>query len=475
MSRRPVNKAAKAPQAVSLDITSRSGPRHYGGILQEELHRKLSSTQKLRVFMEMRDNDPVVGAMLFAVKMLMRHVRWKAEPASDKREAVSDAEFLTSAIEDLSHTWDDFVCEILSMLVFGWAFEEIVYKIRKGPEEANSRYRSKYTDGKIGWRKFILVPQESLYKWELDPEDGAPNGMWQQPENGGINCYIPIEKALLFRTEVRKSSPEGISALRNAYVPYYYLKRLQTFEAIGVERDLNGIPMLQVPPRMMSSAATADEKTTRSNLEQMVSEIRRDEREGIVIPAEFDEQGNHTGFKLTLLSSGGQRQVDTDKIIKRYEQRIAMSVLADFVMLGLDKVGSFALASSKTNLFAVSIGAWLQSIAAVFNRYAVPRLFLLNGMRRTDYPQMMPSDIEKIPLDELGQFLGYTAKTGLITPGRALERKLRQMVGLPEPEEEDMELPAIGADGLPVEPGNGKNDKIKIDDDAEDKLPEKKV
>lgn len=426
-----------ASMPLDLTVHGRTGLKQYGGILAEELHLKLQGTQATKVYMEMRDNNAVIGAFLFAIKMLMRHAEWTVESYNDSTEAENDAVFLRECIDDLEHTWEDFISEIMSMLVFGHSFFEICYWRRDGTN-------SKFDDGRVGWKKLEIRAQETLDHWEFDQKTGDLLGMWQNAPPDFVPRYIPIEKALLFRTEVSKNNPSGYSVLRTAYPSYYMLKRIQTLEAIGCERDLAGIPVLEVPPRLLSSAATATEKATLARLQTAISEIRRDEREGLIIPSELDTEGKPTGWKFYLTNSGGQRQIDTDKIIRRYEQRIATTVLADFILLGLDKVGSFALASSKTNLFAIVIGTWMKSIAATVNRQAIPRLFRLNGLTRKNYPRIVPGDLEKIPLDEFGTFLSSLAKTGLLTPGRALERKIRQVADLPDPEEDEDELMATG-------------------------------
>jgi hypothetical protein len=33
--------------------------------------------------------------------------------------------------DDMSHTWDDFVANVLTMLTFGWQYTEICWKRRK--------------------------------------------------------------------------------------------------------------------------------------------------------------------------------------------------------------------------------------------------------------------------------------------------------------------------------------------------------
>ena len=51
---------------------------------------------------------------------------------------------------------------------------------------------------------------------------------------------IPMEKCLLFRTQTHKNNPEGRSILRNAYRSWYFKKRIEEIEGVGIERDLAG-------------------------------------------------------------------------------------------------------------------------------------------------------------------------------------------------------------------------------------------
>jgi hypothetical protein len=376
----------------------------------------------------MRDNDAVVGAILYAIESLIRQVEWTVRPADDSDAALDAARFLEECVEDMSNDWESFISETLSMLVFGFAPFEICYKVRGGDSEDVTR-RSKYNDGRIGWRKFSIRGQDTIAKWIFD-EDGVVSGMVQRVDFDEV--VIPIEKLLLFVTKNERGNPQGRSLLRNAFRSWYFLKRLQEIEAIGVERDLAGLPVLQVPPQIMTSKATTAERALRNELESIIQQIRRDEREGVILPAELDRDGKPTGFKLSLLSSGGSRQMNTDQIIRRYESRIAMSVLAEFILLGSDAHGSFALASSKTALFATSLRAILESMAATLNRFAVDRLFAYNPeFDQTLLPRFTYGDIEDRPLDEISSFLTQMTNVGLITPDAGLEEVLRENAGLP--------------------------------------------
>ena len=405
-----------------------TGLKQHGGIVREEFLRELIGTRGTKTYREMRDNDPVVGAILFAIDMLIRNVTWRVEPASEDQGHMDDAQFVTECMEDMSNTWEDTISEIMSLLPFGFSYHEVVYKKRGGDSEDPSQ-RSAYDDGRIGWRKLAPRAQETKTRWEID-DNGGIQGMYQRISSGQ-EVFIPIGRALLFRANTAKNNPEGRSILRSAYRPWYFKKQIEEIEGIGIERDLAGLPVAYVPAKIMSASATANDKAVFNAIKDIVRNIRRDEQEGVVFPGDTDESGNKL-YELELLSTGGSRQFDTSAIITRYDQRIAMTVLADFIMLGHEKVGSFALSSSKTDLFATAMGAWLKAIKAVFNRHAIPRLFRVNGMQTEEMPELNFGDIESVNLKELSEYIKNLTASGMeLFPDDALENILREHGDLP--------------------------------------------
>ena len=113
---------------------------------------------------------------------------------------------------------------------------------------------------------------------------------------------------------------------------------------------------------------------------------------------------------------------------------ISQTVLADFLFLGHEQNGSWALSSDKTRLFAMATGAYLDIIAEIFNRHAIPRLIDLNGKhfaKVTGYPELIHGDLESADLSKLGEFLKTCADLGLITPDEMLEDYLRTQASLP--------------------------------------------
>ena len=409
-----------------LEIGS-SGLRRSGGYINEEFLPQLQGVKGFKIYREMHDNDPVIGAMLYAIDKVITRLEWHVE-GDDERTA----EFIQSCIDDMSDSWDATLQNILSMLVYGWSFHEIVYKVRRG-QTGVPKTNSRFNDNRIGWRKWPVRAQETLQEWMIDPQGGIQGMIQMDPSTGGGLRRIPIEKALLFRTTTNRNNPEGYSLLRNAYRPWFYKRRIEEIEAIGIERDLAGLPMAYVPPEYLSSTASPQQKAVLSSITQIVQNVKRNEQEGIVFPSAYDEQGNRV-FDLTLLSAAGGRQFDTGGVIQRYDQRIAMSLLSDFLLLGSDRVGSFALGVAKVDLWTLAVDSIAKTIAEVVNQYAIPRLLKLNAMRTDKMPYLTYGQVSSVELTEVADFVSKLATAGVLMPDRELEAHLRSLADLPDPE-----------------------------------------
>ena len=401
----------------------RIGQRRYGGYFYEEFLKELQGKKGIEVYREMSENDDVIGAILYTIEMLIRQCDWGVEPQGTEEKDKEAAEFVESCMHDMQDTWIDTISEIMSFITFGWSYHEIVYKRRNGNSK-DPRLKSKFSDGLIGWQKLPIRAQDTLYEWEYDENDNL-TGMTQMPPPSYGLYTIPIEKALLFRTKSRKNNPEGRSVLRNAYRSWYFKRRIQEIEGIGIERDLAGLPVIHSPEGVDIFGEGEPESQIRASLEAMVTTIRRDESEGLVLPY---------GYEFELTSTGGTRQFDTNAIINRYDTRIAMTVMADFIFLGHTQTGSFALSSNKTELFSMAIGAFLDIICEEFNRNAIPQLIDLNGEHFkgiTEYPRMVHGDIEDEDIAKIAAYIRDMTGIGVLVPDDALEDYIRETGHLP--------------------------------------------
>lgn len=445
--------------AKSKSELGRIGQYRYTGTFFEEFLKELHGTRGVEVYKEMSENDPTIGGILFAVEMLIRQCDFNVDPGGSADMDKEAAEFVESCINDMEETWQDTLSEILSFLTFGWSYHEIVYKRRMGRTN-DKRTTSKYNDGLIGWRKLPIRSQDTLWEWKYEPDSDDLIGMTQAPPPNYNHITIPIEKALHFKTRNRKANPEGRSILRTAYRPWYFLKRLQSIEGIGMERDLAGFPVLTGPEDLdLWDEDDQDMAATLSAAVDIVTSIRRDAREGLVLP---------NGWKLELLSSSNRRVTDTNAVITRYEKRIAMSVMADFMFLGQSDSGSWALSSDKTRLFSLAIGTYIDIICDVFNTQAIPRLIEMNSDHFkgiTDYPRMTHGDIEDADLGKVATFVNSMIGSGVLQPDEELEKYIRQIGGLPKKLEGIDPYPAPSAQESQQDEMETRADKEDVEDE----------
>jgi len=411
-----------------LRTIGRPGLQMYNGHLAQDRLREFVGDRWLATLAEMVEMDPTIGGILQAIELLVRQVPFTVEPGNDSEDATADADFVEECLDDMSFSWADTLTEILTFLPFGWAYMEITYKYRGGDVEDPMR-QSRHSDGRVGWRKWSLRGQETRTRWEVDAEGGI-QGMWQRTPPDYKEVLIPISKSLLFRTNSRLNNPEGRSILRNAYIPWYYKTNIQRIEAVGIERDLAGLPVAWIPADYMTPNATDDKKAVFSHIQDIVTKIRQDENAGLVMPLAFDENSNQL-FDLKLLASSGGRQFDTNVTVERYNKDMTMAALADFMLLGHGQIGSFALASSKTDLFATALGAWLDVICSTINQHEIPRLLRLNGRRWQVLPKLVHGDIESMDLGELGTYVTTLAGVGVDFTSPEMQTHLLKQARLP--------------------------------------------
>lgn len=422
-----------------LDELGASGLRRQGSQIWEERLQELRGHQGRILLREMRINDPVIASVFTAVENALLQATWRVKPASDDPADQEVADFVASCLHDMSFSWHTTLQFVLQMLEQGFSLLEITYKRRLGP---HNHPPSQHNDGRIGWRKLAPRPAETIVGWEFDENGGLQAAIQELPN--GKQVKLPIQRLLLFRTTAAPAnSPEGIPIHRAMYLAWWYSQNIAEIEGIGIERDLAGIPVVYLGYDCTLQGSRSDYELAK----ELVVNLRNDEQTGVVIPKpKLGTAGEGRGMLLELLSTGGRRQYNTSDILNRYDHRKATAVLAQFIMLGVQETGSYALAKSQAELFSLAVSSWLHNIADTFNRHAIPRLLAYNTFpKASGLPKLVPSPISMPDLEAVATFITQLRTAGALTPDPELERHLRQIAHLPEPTGEPQPLPAAGA------------------------------
>lgn len=393
----------------------------FSGIVQEEFLRELRGREGYKRFDEMRRNSPIIGAMLYFHEMAVRRCSWnfsnKAAPkAKDER-----VDFLNYARENMTQSWNEFISETLSFLPFGYSLFWV-------------NYMRDQNNGLV-WDTFSPRAQNTVYQWLLNYEgqqgydpnkrNGDINGLIQQAPPSYKMETMTMDRLIHFRTRIERNNPEGISLLRNAWVPYYYCKNLQSIEAIGYERDLNGVPVIHMP-----AGANMNEDDPNSDFNkahEVIRNARNDEQAGFIEP---------DGWDIKLLSAAGKGFANISQTIERYESRMLMAMLSQFIMLGQGDVGSYSLSKDQTSIAAMIVNATADIICETFTKQEIPRILKLNGYD----PKGICLEHSPAGDTDVAMFADFLQKVKEnLTWDASDELWLRQMAGMPEKTERQIE------------------------------------
>jgi hypothetical protein len=81
-----------------------------------------------------------------------------------------------------------------------------------------------------------------------------------------------------------------------------------------------------------------------------------------------------------------------------------------------------------------------KAIADTLNRYAVPRLFAVNGWKLDQLPRFEPTNVDPPDLAQLAAFISATAGAGMQwLPDTELEKYVREIARIPEMTDEDVD------------------------------------
>lgn len=413
--------------------TGLKGAEPYGGWLYEEFLPQLRGWQGARMYREMADNDPMCGAVLFALEMLIKKVPWRVDPADQRPESIIAAERIQEGLfNDMSGTWSQMIDEATSMLTYGYSPHEIIWKQCRG-ETNDPQTTSAFKDGLLMPAALPVRSQETIYRWLFDV-DGRGNVLGLEQYRMGVadNAIIPIQKLLLFKTTNRKNNPEGRSILRTAYKTYMRKNVIEQSEGRLALRS-SGVVRVRIPSRYMEAAAGTQELALYNMYKRIADAMAQDRNGSVVLPSDKDDKGNLL-YDMDYMVADSRNVKDFTPIVDRMDARIAVSVLADFLLLGTKNVGSFALGNSKINLFALVVEALLGGIAEECGRVLLKKIWKLNALDPTTKPTLKFGSVQKADLEVLGTFIANLAKSGFVlfpSNDGKLEEHLLSLAELP--------------------------------------------
>lgn len=338
--------AARRPSGMGV-----TGLRHAGGQVYEEWKTEFRSwSQAVKIYLEMRD-DVTVGTLLDAMKLPVLAAPFTVSPAEGNTAGdQAAADWLDDNIHGMHRqAWKAHVSDCLDSIDFGWSVGEIILERRQ-----DSRFWLKNIDPR---------GQETLERWRFDDQHkDEAIAMVQRDPNTGLMIPIPLSKCVHMTFRGRKGNPQGRSLLYSLHRPWRMAKDYENFEGIGVERDVGGMPMATLPEGDISTGDM-------SKLEDGLEGMRRDENEYLITPP---------GVEVKPYGPTGSKAYDIGAIIERKKKEILGRRFAQFLMLGMDQVGTQALVEGSQDFFSLGLRAIQEDLVDSWNQQLVPYLFFFN-------------------------------------------------------------------------------------------------
>jgi hypothetical protein len=400
--------------------------------------------KKILTYREMQA-DPTISGALQGYENILSLVDWSVKPADreaagmseeefDKAKATESRDFVASCFDDMGETAiDDIVSAALDFLPIGFQITVPQFKVRAG-ENDNPKLNSKHNDGKIGWKNWKPIRQESIDRWLVQDGDAFEDltGVRQRLKVGGYET-IPRNRMLLFRSTSKGGSMEGESILYGGVKTFYRLQQTLGVEQVSLSRNLEGIPVLSMSSRYLSDNATQDEQTVRDFMIRQVKSVKYNQQTALVVPSDCDDKGNRL-INIELLTAGPNVRVDQCRTVATAcEQLIAESILANFMKLG-DGGGSYAMSSNLTDMFVLAMKKYLNNIASVINKEAIRTLLKANGMDPKYAPRLVH---EGLDTDSIGVFVDALMKSiaaGAVVPTKGIQKSVLDKLNLPTDE-----------------------------------------
>ena len=188
------------------------------------------------------------------------------------------------------------------------------------------------------------------------------------------------------------------------------MTQLEELEALGVAKDLNGIPVLSLPPQVLSAEGDQEQ---RLYFENAIRNLQVGEQMGIILPSLYDEQGKPL-YKIELLSTDGKKNFDLNKIKEYYRGLIFISLFADILLQGVTTTGSFALGSIKNSLSGAYAERLISNIAEVIQNDLIRQTYEINSWSTERMGKLDFDGLDNTDVESLSKYLQRVASVGLL-------------------------------------------------------------
>jgi len=374
-------------------VTGRLGyDREVEGRPALEFLAELAPPEGLHRYRKMKMNDPIVGGLLLQIENIIRRLKWDVQG--------ENADFVSQILKGLPGGVQGVNYEMSSAFCYGFYIGEQIWKMEDN--------------------RLILTDIAPRFQPSIHRINDVNGNVRQLTQQGTFD--IPYSKCVHHMYFTENRAPYGTSILRHLYKPYYYKVSVEASEAVGIDRDLSGLPMMTAPegfdfeqcdpesPNYDPAAAATLEWALNT-----VSNVRKDTTQGIVKPH---------GWELELIRGENRTNIPTNDIISRYNTEMAAGVLENFISLGAFATTNNANTEVNVRNFLRACDAYAETMSQTYNEQIIEPICRFNNINA---PRFSFTPVNTDTLGDLATFFARLVSNGIIAPTTTLEKELLQI------------------------------------------------
>jgi hypothetical protein len=440
-----------------------------GGFIQSnEKNAKLSGEKRYQTFSNILANVSIVAAGTRYFLNLTAKAGWTLEPTDHPESDRLTDLVSTMLFDDPATPWHRIVRRAAMYRFYGFSIQEWTARRRE--------------DGLLTFADIAPRAQFTIERWDLN-EDGSVEGMIQRSPQTQREIFLPRQKTLYIVDDTLSDSPEGLGLFRHLVEPSDRLNEYLRLEGIGLETDLRGVPIGRGPFQKLSEMEQSGEinRTQRIALEQplrdFVTNHVKTAKTGMLLDSMTyeakDEAGrasNQPQWNVDLLQGSSTSLPDIANAISRLNHDMARVLGVEFLLLGGDSAGSFALSRDKTNQFSLLIDSTLKELAESIQDDLIKTLWQLNGWPIEAMPKAKTEEVKFRDVEQIAEALRAMAASGaMLAPDDPVINDVRALLGVsPQPEPNELDLALTGDREIEGSPDNPDDDLPEDETDNEE-------
>jgi hypothetical protein len=374
------------------------------GYINEAYIAELRWPSAGKIYSRLRRSDPETAIVRQVFSAMARGVRFEF---SEDPKATDDekrfSEFGDQVLEDVEGGATDLIQSIADNVPFyGWGWWEALPGVRspdwQAPDQLDD-WRSEFSDGLIGLRRFAFRDPSSFYRWDVDSKTGRLYGMEQNSLYSPV-VNIPIDRSLHL-TFGDSNNPEGLSPLESIYrlerVKYAY----ELIAGIGFEHAAGYLEVKS------TQNLTPEDK---SLIRQMARAIMSAQE------ANYAAWPSHLSGEIKDIAfAAGSALLEMIRFYHVLKLQLFNMQWASIASTA--GTGAYSAASDSSGMFLISYNAMMQGFADQIDAQIGKRLLKWNrdkfpGLVRR--PRLRALPVEKIiSLTEIGQLIGAVGADNL--------------------------------------------------------------